>query len=1083
MTAKRILALLLALLLLCGSAGCRREEQASAETTKQRSDPPAETGETTPDAPVREMPVIERAEPDGSYDETFTVMIYMIGSDLESRRGCATTDLEEITASGVDLSRVNVLVYAGGCSRWQCDISTEVHTVLRLTQNGFETVTTFPDQSMGEADSLTRFLDYACKNAPADNYGLIFWDHGNGPVMGFGKDELHDSDGLMLSEMDAALAASPFRTKKLAFVGFDACLMSSAELICTLAPYADYMISSQETEPGIGWDYRFLDYCGRLPAKELANNIVADYFAGCDAYYAERGECSDLTLSVVDLSCGPALAEAINALFLAAKDDVSGDYTKLAYSRVHSRAFGRASTGSEYDLIDLYSLMEQMQELYPEQTAAIFEIIDGAVTLNASNTADCCGISLFYPYYNKTYYDRVWRDDYQSLDVFPRYSEYLTRFSQVWMGTDMGDAYSDLADPEAVTNSTFTLQLNAEQQECFASAGFYLLRRVADEQYALVTYSDQVTEKNGLLTAEFDGRVPYITTGQGNRVLPFLAYANTVGTVSEYVCHPIYEKGSAFSFEGTSSQTSDMILAVDHSTGEVLLKGLYEADSPYAYADASEREIGDGKRPELDPTQWEIIELLDTPGRYFTRKPDGTVADYQKWPQAQMYFYETIPAQSDLSFSFEPIYNDGFEYFIMFDIMDVQGEHCSSELLPVQLADEPETEQAEKEIDWQDGSKVVLEETDEFELSLQYLTSPVTCGSELYFCLENRSEEQLKLFAGDLLADGNNYCSTNLNFSLLTVAPGTTEAAAVDSLSAYCVRHRLQVPQALSVILTVTSEHGIAMEQTAFSVSFGEKIEPAVVWWEFMDCFAEEQCLLETERMKVTLEVLGKQPATDSSNLCFLLKIENRSDQEATFTSKGLVINGCYIETDESVAVCAHSTAYLYDECDWKGVLTYNAISCYDITAISECSIFLGIPSPKSSYDQIYSLYPVQLSKSASQGTCADRGELLYEDDFIQLYLYRNRIKTYYDSSACWELLAVNKTDRCLVLDGSYVIPGQEEGDSAMWSVYLPPNCATRIVTYACPAEKVGKVSLQLRSNERRSDIEYASALIELPVS
>ena len=37
------------------------------------------------------------------------------------------------------------------------------------------------------------------------------------------------------------------------FIGFDTCLMATTETALMLSEFADYMIGSEETEPGIGW--------------------------------------------------------------------------------------------------------------------------------------------------------------------------------------------------------------------------------------------------------------------------------------------------------------------------------------------------------------------------------------------------------------------------------------------------------------------------------------------------------------------------------------------------------------------------------------------------------------------------------------------------------------------------------------------------------------------------------------------------------------------------------------------------------------------------------------------------------------
>ena len=180
--------------------------------------------------------------------QKLTLMIYMIGSDLESKSGAASDDLDEIRASGVDLDAVNVIVCAGGCEKWQSDAaSADKNTVLKLTENGFEQIESWDAASMGDSATLTKFLDYGVENAPAESYALILWDHGNGPVMGYGKDVLFSNDALTLLEMRKALENSPFGPdRKLDWVGFDACLMASAELACVWSDYTDFLIASQE---------------------------------------------------------------------------------------------------------------------------------------------------------------------------------------------------------------------------------------------------------------------------------------------------------------------------------------------------------------------------------------------------------------------------------------------------------------------------------------------------------------------------------------------------------------------------------------------------------------------------------------------------------------------------------------------------------------------------------------------------------------------------------------------------------------------------------------------------------------------
>ena len=51
-------------------------------------------------------------------EKDFTVMVYIVGSNLESRYGAATNDMKEMIGANLDFSRNNLLVYTGGSKRW-----------------------------------------------------------------------------------------------------------------------------------------------------------------------------------------------------------------------------------------------------------------------------------------------------------------------------------------------------------------------------------------------------------------------------------------------------------------------------------------------------------------------------------------------------------------------------------------------------------------------------------------------------------------------------------------------------------------------------------------------------------------------------------------------------------------------------------------------------------------------------------------------------------------------------------------------------------------------------------------------------
>ncbi|MBO4387267.1 MAG: hypothetical protein J5817_09700, partial [Treponema sp.] len=53
----------------------------------------------------------------GNGSDSVTIMVFMCGTDLESRNGMASNDLAEMAAS--NLGKINLIVYTGGCKSWR----------------------------------------------------------------------------------------------------------------------------------------------------------------------------------------------------------------------------------------------------------------------------------------------------------------------------------------------------------------------------------------------------------------------------------------------------------------------------------------------------------------------------------------------------------------------------------------------------------------------------------------------------------------------------------------------------------------------------------------------------------------------------------------------------------------------------------------------------------------------------------------------------------------------------------------------------------------------------------------------------
>ena len=79
----------------------------------------------------------------GNGQDTVTMMIYMCGTDLESKNGMATSDLMEMV-NAKHSDKLNIIVYTGGCSRWNNKIiSSTKNQVYQVADGGLRCVSCF----------------------------------------------------------------------------------------------------------------------------------------------------------------------------------------------------------------------------------------------------------------------------------------------------------------------------------------------------------------------------------------------------------------------------------------------------------------------------------------------------------------------------------------------------------------------------------------------------------------------------------------------------------------------------------------------------------------------------------------------------------------------------------------------------------------------------------------------------------------------------------------------------------------------------------------------------------------------------
>ena len=367
-------------------------------------------------------------EEQGNASDTYTLMLYMCASDLESECGFATEDLNEIMY-GYTAGNLNVIVQTGGTAEWQNTVVADDRCQrYRVTEDGLELVDdSLGMQNMADSATLTDFIQYCSSNYAADHYGLVLWDHGGGVVGGYGYDENFGGDSMSLTEMSRALGDASVH---LDMLGFDACLMANFETCLMAAPYADYLIASEEPEPGCGWYYtdwigKLSENCG-IPPKRYGRQIIDDYIteSGWDSpsMYSTLGM---FDLQQVTQQLLPALSQFSDD---AVQQLSAGEYRRISQSRSNTRAVYQ----SELDHIDLLDYAQHSQSETADQ---LEQAVSDCVVYyrETENGSGDNGLSILFPYYDLSALDML-EEMYQTLGYDDAYPAFLEQFANVMAG-------------------------------------------------------------------------------------------------------------------------------------------------------------------------------------------------------------------------------------------------------------------------------------------------------------------------------------------------------------------------------------------------------------------------------------------------------------------------------------------------------------------------------------------------------------------------------------------------------------------------------------------------------------------------
>jgi len=365
-----------------------------------------------PGADIIPMPGNPKAAKD------WTIMVFVNAKNNLESYGLG--DVNEMEKIGSD-NNVNIVAELGRVTGYSSDDGDWTGSRRYLIQKDADTtkitspiVMEIPKSDMGSWEYLVGFSKWAMEKYPAKHYVLIVWNHG----AGWNKDmDFESTKGISYDDETGNHITTPQMSQAMAQIGkidifaMDACLMQMAEVGYEIKDYADYIVASEETEPGDGYTYD--TWLGPLAAKpamsaeELSKTMVNSY---TDHYQAINQGGTQSSIKTASFGKLAQLLDGWTAEVMAAND-----LANVKNARTKAQAFYYSTNKDLYHFVKLVSDATANAAVAAKGKELMNFLKTDLIVLNratGAKYANATGLAIYIPTSYTTAYDTLaWGKD------------------------------------------------------------------------------------------------------------------------------------------------------------------------------------------------------------------------------------------------------------------------------------------------------------------------------------------------------------------------------------------------------------------------------------------------------------------------------------------------------------------------------------------------------------------------------------------------------------------------------------------------------------------------------------------------